>query len=436
MKKQQLPAWFCQPPAPSTISDHGVIQLGDYLRGKSIAVLVTGSVAAMKAPLIIRALRRYGASTTVFASGAALKYVGKDSLAWASGRPVVTELTPKSEHLNGSKPFSCYLVVPASYNTINKVANGIADSVVTTTLASALGYLAQKKTNVLMAPAMHGSMHNPLLSRSLVTLFKLGVQFIEPHQEFGKNNLPSQDAIVAEVCRATSERPLRGAKILVTGGPTPVKIDDIRRLTNCFSGKLGITIAKDLFLSGSNVLLLQSVSGIRPPAWLPHQLYEDYNQYSELAISAADSADYGIFSAAVADYGPKNTTSGKIQSGKDVLTIELEPLPKVIEEIKNKSDDRARPQNPRFRAPIKIISFKFEADADFETLKKIASKKLKNGHLAVVGNSSVSNTKSSKTHKAFLFWPGSGGGVASAILEGKNGIAKGIRELIKKEESR
>lgn len=429
MKKQQLPAWFCQPPAPSTISDHGVIQLGDYLRGKSIAILITGSVAAMKAPLIVRALRRFGATTTVFASESALRYVGKDSLAWASNRLIITELTPKSEHLSGNKPYDCYLLVPASYNTINKVANGIADSVVTTTLASALGYLTQKKTKVLMAPAMHGSMHNPLLSRSLLTLFKLGVQFIKPRQEFGKNNLPPQDAIIAEVCRALPDDALKGVKVLVTGGPTPIKIDDIRRLTNCFSGKLGITIAKNLFLSGADVMLLQSASGIRPPEWLPHTLYEDYDQYSELAISASDDSDYGIFSAAVADYGLENTT-GKIPSGKESLTIKLEPLPKVIEQIKKK----ATQWSPECQT--KIISFKFEADADYETLKKIAAKKLENGHFAVIGNSRVSNTKNSKTHEAFLFWRGSGGGCAAAAFIGKNEIAKGIRELIKKEQSK
>lgn len=440
MKKQQLPAWFCQPPAPSTISDHGVIQLGDYLKGKSIAVLVTGSVAAMKVPLIVRALRRYGANTTVFASKAGLQYVTKDSLAWASKRQVITELTPKSEHLSGSKPFDCYLIAPASYNTINKVASGIADSVVTTTLASALGYLYQKKTQILMAPAMHGSMHNPLLSKSLLVLHKLGVQFIEPRQEFGKNNLPSQDKIVSEVCRATSERPLKDVKILVTGGPTPVKIDDIRRLTNCFSGKLGIIIAQDLFLSGADVLLLQAASGIRPPAWLPHRLYEDYDQYSELAIAAAETASYGIFSAAVADYGPKTTMLGKIPSGEDELIIRLEPLPKVIEKIRIDAQTLDR-------TPIKIISFKFEADADFETLRKIAAKKLGilpltiredrlGGHLAVIGNSNISNTKNSNSHRAYLFWRGSGGGCASNTLEGKKNIAKGIRELIQREESR
>jgi len=438
MKKLQAPGWFYQPPAPSTISDHGVEQHGDYLQGKSVAVLVTGSIAAMKTPLIVRSLRRLGAKVTVFASKSALLYVGEDSLSWAANRPVVTALTPKSEHLNGSKPYDCYLVVPASYNTINKIASGIADSVVTTTMASAIGQLHNKKCSILIAPAMHGSMHNPILSKSFTDLHQLGVRFIKPRQEFGKNNLPSKDMIVSSVCRSVSDSPIRDVRILVTGGPTPVKIDDIRRLTNCFSGKLGIAIAKDLYLAGADVILLQSVSGIRPPEWLPHRLYEDYNDYLQTTLTVAASATYGIFSAAVADYGPAHAIDGKIPSGKTSLTIELEPLPKVIEEVKN----LAAENTSAVAVPVKIISFKFEADADIYQLRRIAEKKIRDeGHMAVIGNSKVANTQDSKNHHAILFSDDKKRrelklvpGIKQDLLRGKPGIAAGIRKLIEEEE--
>lgn len=416
MKETEFPAWFCQPPAQSQLGDHSVIQLGDYLKEKSVAVLITGSVAAMKAPLLVRLLRKYGARVTVFASPSALNFVGEDSLSWAANRPLVKELSPKSEHLNGSKPFDCYLLAPASYNSINKLAAGVADTLVTTTLASAMGFLAQKQTTILVAPAMHGSMHNPLLSENLIKLYKLGVRFIKPRQAFGKNNLASLDYIVAAVCRAVSSSPVKGKRILVTGGATPVKIDSIRRLTNCFSGKLGIEIASRLFLKGADVILLQSAMGIRPPAWLPHRLYDDFDQYADFVLEETSSqkaggpALYGVFSAAVADYKSKSPHEGKVASGYSNLQIELVATPKVIDGVSKVSD-------------TKIISFKYEHDADVSELSEIAAKRLDNGSIAVVGNSGKTMAEQ---HCAYLFTKKGD----PVVCKGKDKIAGAISTFI------
>lgn len=365
-------------PEPSELGDHDVIQLGDYLQGKSIALCITGSVAAMKTPLLARALRRYGAEVTVFIDKSGLRFVAADALRWATNHEIVTELTYRSEHLNGGHPFDAYLVAPASYNTVNKMANGSADSLITTVMSSAIGNMQRGDTRILVAPAMHGSMHNSIFRESLRKLQSLGVRLIKPRQEFGKNNLPSQERLVMEVCRVVNKKDYPKS-VLVTAGAVGVKVDSIRRLTNKFSGKLGILIAKELHLRGHDVLLLQSNSGIRPPKWLPHKLYDDFDEYLKLCIEYSGIVgptqhQYGIYSAAVADYQPAKVAEGKISSGETSLTLDLVPTAKVIEEI-----HKAHPRH-------KIISFKYEHAATLARLVDIAKERLKT-HKGIVVNS-------------------------------------------------
>jgi len=108
--------WNPQPPRSLAIGDHDVPLSSDHLSGKHVALLVTGGIAAMKSPMIARALRRHGAQVTAVASSEGLRYVTEDTLAWSTNRPVVTQLSPRAEHLSGSEPFDAYLVAPATYN--------------------------------------------------------------------------------------------------------------------------------------------------------------------------------------------------------------------------------------------------------------------------------------------------------------------------------
>ncbi len=121
------------------LGDHDVPLSGEHLKGKRIALMITGSIASMKAPTIARSLRRYGADVQVYASEEGLRYTTLEALEWSTMNPVVTRLTSAAEHLSDEKPFDVYLLAPATYNTINKFRYGIADGVITTTLASALG---------------------------------------------------------------------------------------------------------------------------------------------------------------------------------------------------------------------------------------------------------------------------------------------------------
>ena len=154
--------WDFSPPPTSLLSDHSVKVLSHKLDGCSIALLICGGIAAMKAPLLARALRKAGAEVTAFVSKEALRYVALDALAWSCDREVIVDLSARAEHLGDGNLFDAYLVAPATYNTINKAAQGIADSLITTTLASAIGRGERGETQVLVVPTMHGSMHNSI----------------------------------------------------------------------------------------------------------------------------------------------------------------------------------------------------------------------------------------------------------------------------------
>lgn len=215
------PRYDLGPPKSVAIGDHAVDLRGDALAGKRVAVLLCGGIAAFKGPSLLRALRREGAETTAFISEEAHRYVAADALSWAADRPVVTALSPRAEHLSDSAPFDAYLLAPATYNSINKLAAGVADSLVTTTLASALGRMERGDAAVLMAPTMHGSMHNSILQGSLVRLAAMGVQVVPPRDALGKDNLPTEEALVAAVCRALARAEDAHKRVLLIGGRWP-----------------------------------------------------------------------------------------------------------------------------------------------------------------------------------------------------------------------
>ncbi len=326
--------WEIAPPRSTAIGDHAVPLLSSHLQGRRIALVVCGGIAAYRAPEIARALRRHGAEVTAFCSPDALHYVGGQALEWATLRPLITSLSWRAEHLSDSEPFDAWLVAPATFNTIGKLAHGIADTVVTSALASALGRLQRGETAVLMAPTMHGSLHTPILEDNCRRLQQLGVRFIPPRDAYGKHNLPAEGLLVAAVCRALSVSPLRHQKVLVTGGPTPVPLDGVRRIVNRFSGRLGIRIAEELALRGAAVQLILGEGSAPAPDWLPCTIAASYDEYRRLVLEqVADGQRIGIFAAAVADYRPRQVVSGKIASGQALLPLELVPTEKVIERV-------------------------------------------------------------------------------------------------------
>ena len=216
-----VPAYDLGPPKTLSIGDHAVDLRGDALVGRRVALLICGGIAAFKAPGLLRALRREGAETTAFPSEEALRYVAADALSWAADRPAVRGLSPRAEHLSDSAPFDAYLMAPATYNSINKLASGVADSLITTTLASAIGRMERGEAAVLVAPTMHGTMHNRILQGSLERLAALGVHIVPPRDALGKDNLPTDEALVAAVCRSLSTVENSSQRVILIGGRWP-----------------------------------------------------------------------------------------------------------------------------------------------------------------------------------------------------------------------
>jgi phosphopantothenoylcysteine decarboxylase/phosphopantothenate--cysteine ligase len=232
------------------------------------------------------------------------------------------------------------------------------------------------QTAVLVAPTMHGTMHTAILTESLRWLDAHGVRVIPPRMQHGKHNLPDEDVLVSEVCRAVSKSPLRGVPILVTGGPTPVPIDSVRRIVNRFTGQLGYEIAKELHLRGADAHLVIGGSSVQPPSWLPHTQVNTYDEYLASVMNrlAKHPTRCGIFSAAVADYRPETVAPGKIPSGGALKELKMIATKKVIDEVR-----RAHPE-------LHMVTFKYQEGMAHDALIELARERVKRGDKLVVAN--------------------------------------------------
>lgn len=270
------PPYDLGPPRSAPIGDREVDRRGDLLAGKRVALLVCGGIAALRAPMLARALRRQGAEVTAFLSEEAHRYVAPDALEWATARPLVARLSAHAEHLGEDGGYDAYLVAPATYNTLNKLAIGAADGLLTTTLASALGRMERGGAAVLVAPTMHGSMHNRVLQRSLAVLQDLGVRVIPPRDALGKDNLPDDPVLVAEVARAVGGAPLRGRRVLVTAGLAPgPAVAGLGRLGPAALASPGLAVAEALHAMGAELELVCGPLGGSPPLWIPARVAPD-----------------------------------------------------------------------------------------------------------------------------------------------------------------
>lgn len=348
------------------IDDRQVDVIGDYLKDKKITIGVTGGIAAIEMPKLARQLRRYSAKIRAVMTPSAEKVISLLAMEWGTGNPVVTELSGKSEHLALE---DLLVIAPATLNTINKIANGIADNSLTTTAASAMG----RGIPVIMAAAMHESLYNnPMLKENIAKLEHYGVKFVQPRGGEGKAKIARNQNIAAECVRTLSESHLKGKKILVTAGPTPGRIDDVRLITNRFKGRLGIEIANEAYLKGADVTLILGSSGIKAPDYINTVAIRDFDEYRMQVFSNLETkCDIGIFSAAVADYVPAQAVEGKIPSKGGLESISLKETPKIIDEVRIKYPD------------LCMVTFKYECGITRERLEAIAKSRADKYHLVI-----------------------------------------------------
>lgn len=335
---------------------------GNELAGKKIALLVTSSVASFKAPEIARELMRHGADVYAVITPATEKMVGHDLLEWATGNPVVRELTGKLEHiaLAGKSQTSVDLVLisPATANTIGKLAAGIDDTSVTTVAATAIG----SKIPVLIAPAMHEPLYDhPIVQQNIARLEEVGVQFIQPEIREGKAKIAATEQILRSVISrlATQKKDLTGHRILVTAGPTIEHIDPVRVITNRSSGKMGVAIAEEVASRGAQTTIILGPGSANPPSGIKTLRVESTEEMLQVTVKELKEGGHDIIFAAGApsDYKPKNSRPTKIKTRKEPsLTLELNATPKIIAEVRKASPKAF------------IVAFKTESNVSSEQL--------------------------------------------------------------------
>ena len=311
---------------------------GEELKGKKIALCITSSVAASECPKIARELMRHGAEVYTVMSQKAREIIHPNLMEWATGNPVVTELTGKIEHvaLAGihENKVDLVLVSPATANTISKIACGIDDTPITTVVSTAFG----SKIPIMIVPAMHESLYDhPIVSENIKKLASLGVEFINPRIEEGKAKIASLDDIVEAVIRRLSIKSMRGIKILVTAGPTLEYIDPIRIITNKSSGKMGVAIVNEALRRRAEVTLIYGHGVASPPQGARVINVETAEEMRNEVISELKAKDYDLLIAtsAVTDFSPEKRCDYKLPSREiHELNIKLKPLPKIIDEVK------------------------------------------------------------------------------------------------------
>ncbi|MCI6668150.1 MAG: bifunctional phosphopantothenoylcysteine decarboxylase/phosphopantothenate--cysteine ligase CoaBC [Romboutsia timonensis] len=310
------------------------------LKDKTVVIGVSGGIAVYKTLDVVSRLRKLGVNVNVIMTKSATEFVTPLSFQSLSQNYVVCDMfeDPKTwdvEHISLAKRADVFLIAPATANVIGKIANGIADDMLTTTVMAT-------KAKVLIAPAMNTNMYeNPILQRNINTLKELGYNFVEPESgrlacgDTGKGKLASPETIVDEVVKLLSkDQDLKGKSIIVTAGPTVESIDPMRYITNRSTGKMGYSIAKEAIERGADVTLITGPTNLTPPQNLKKLIkIESANDMYEAVLENLDENDVVIKSAAVADYKPKNYSNKKIKKSDDDLVIELDRNKDIAQEI-------------------------------------------------------------------------------------------------------
>jgi phosphopantothenoylcysteine decarboxylase/phosphopantothenate--cysteine ligase len=345
------------------------------LKGKKIVLGITGSIAAYKACLIIRALIKQGAEVQVVITPAGKEFITPITLSALTHKPVVSEFFSQRDgtwnsHVDLGLWADAMLIAPATASTIGKMANGIADNMLITT------YLSMKAP-VFIAPAMDLDMYaHPSTQQNLKTLQGYGNHIIEPQSGFlasgleGKGRMEEPERIVEFLDKALSQtepqKDLAGKSILITAGPTYEKIDPVRFIGNYSSGKMGFALAAECARRGADVTLVAGPVSLSTPEGVNRIDVESCQEMYEASTKAFPQMDAAILCAAVADFRPETTADQKIKREKDDLILRLQPTHDIAQQLgKLKTDNQV------------LVGFALETnDEEVNAKKKLAKKNL------------------------------------------------------------
>ncbi|WP_053366142.1 bifunctional phosphopantothenoylcysteine decarboxylase/phosphopantothenate--cysteine ligase CoaBC [Bacillus sp. FJAT-27245] len=310
------------------------------LEGKKILLCVTGGIAVYKAAALTSKLVQAGAVVKVIMSESATKFVAPLTFQALSRNDVYTDTFDEKipgaiAHIELADWPDLVICAPATANTIGKLAAGIADNMVTTTLLASTA-------PVWIAPAMNVHMYgHPAVTRNIETLYQFGYRFIEPGEGFlacgyvGKGRLEEPERIVelAADFFAEEKGKLAGRTVLVTAGPTRERIDPVRFISNDSSGKMGYAVAEEAIREGAKVILITGPVGIEPPKDALVVRVESAEEMYDAALRHFEDADIVIKSAAVSDYRPKTAYAYKVKKQPGNETIELERTKDILMEL-------------------------------------------------------------------------------------------------------
>ena len=307
---------------------------------KTVVLGVSGGIAAYKACDVVSRLRKENIQVNVIMTKHATEFVSALTFQSISQNPVAVEMfEPVTnwdiEHISLAKKADIFLIAPATANVIGKIANGIADDMLSTTVMAT-------KAPVVIAPARNTNMYeNPVTQANIQKLKDLGYIFIEPGYgrlacgDLGPGKLAEPDLIVENIkflLNKTDE--LKGKNVLVTAGPTQEAIDPVRYITNKSTGKMGYALAYQAALMGAKVTLVTGPTNIEIPFGISEVIkIKSAGQMYEAVTSRFDEMDIVIKSAAVADYKPKNISDSKIKKSDSDLVLELDRNKDILFEL-------------------------------------------------------------------------------------------------------
>jgi phosphopantothenoylcysteine decarboxylase/phosphopantothenate--cysteine ligase len=341
----------------------------DLLAGRRIVVALSGSIAAVEIPRVVRELIRHGAEVTAVMSPDATGIVTPEAIHFATGSPPVLALTGAVEHVThfgpGEGQADLLLVAPATANTIGKIAHGIDDTPVTSFVSVALG----GGVPVLVAPAMHAHMMgNPAVQENLDRLRRFGVEIVAPQSAEGEEKLATPEEIAAAILHRLGRGPWAGRSVLVIGGASREPIDDVRSITNESSGATAVELATQAHYRGANVTAWLGATEVPVPGFLAVTRWRSTADLQRLVrrsgklVAAADAV---WVPAALSDF-TLTPVAGKIPSrSPEPPTLELRRAPKLLPILR-----RSAPR-PAVLVGFKLTARKTEAEtvAEAEALR-------------------------------------------------------------------
>ncbi len=309
------------------------------LKGKNILIGVSGSIAAYKTAELVSMLRKQDANVFVSMTENAKKFINPITFETLTNNKCLVDTFDrnfefKTEHISIAKQVDLVVIAPATANVIGKIANGLADDMLTTTIMAC-------KCKKLIAPAMNTAMYeNPIVQENIEKLKHFGYEIIEPNEgilacgDSGKGKMEEPEEILEYIFKEIAyEKDLLGKKVLVTAGPTIEKIDSVRYLTNHSTGKMGYALAKMAMLRGAEVTLISGKTNLKPPKFVKCiNVISAKDMFDEVKANFKEQ-DIIIKSAAVADFRAKEIFDGKMKKKDSKLTLELEKTDDILKYI-------------------------------------------------------------------------------------------------------